>query len=240
MPVTFSELGKKGRLGNILFQIAATVSLALDNGDDYIFPDNWDDKKYFNIPLDKFVKKVHYSNRYIEPTYHYTKIPYSENLDIEGYWQSELNFANNSNEIKKLLTPNVKVEDQNYMAMHVRRTDYLIHKNCYHILTRENYYDKAMYLSGANKFLIFSDDINWCKQNFKGNEFSFAENNNHITDLALMTKCTGNIIANSSFSWWGAYLNPNNSVIYPRVWFGPELSKINDTKDLCPQNWMRV
>lgn len=241
MAITFSELGKKGRLGNILFQVAATISLALRNNDDYVFPNNWPDNIYFNIPLNKFADKVYYSSKYDEPYFHYSPIPYRANLNIEGYEQSYRYFEDFSTQIKQLLTPNIKVEKQDYTSIHVRRTDYLIHKGCYNILTRENYYDRAIELSGGKKFLIFSDQIEWCKENFKGNEFNFSEGNNAPTDLKLMTNCTGgNIIANSSFSWWGAYLNDICNVISPSIWFGPELSPTHNTKDLYLQQWIKV
>lgn len=242
MSITFSELGKKGRLGNILFQAATTIALALRNNDDYIFPNTWNDKAYFNIPLNKFADKVYFSSKYNEPYYHYSLIPYKPNLNIEGYFQNYKYFQDYADEIKNLLTPNIKVETQNYTSIHVRRTDYLIHNGCYNILNRDNYYDQAMETSKGNKFLIFSDDISWAKKNFKGNEFNFAEGNHPVKDLSLMLNCSGgNIIANSSFSWWGAWLNKNNgSVIFPNVWFGPELSSTHDTKDLCPSNWIRI
>jgi len=241
MPITFSELGKKGRLGNILFQVAATISLALRNNDDYVFPDNWLDKKYFNIPLDKFVNKVYFSNKYNEPYYHYSPISYCPNLNIESYSQSYKYFEDYQKEIKQLLTPNIKIDKQNYTSIHVRRTDYLIHKNCYHTLTRENYYDRAIERSGSSKFLIFSDDINYVKDIFKGNEFNFSEGNSAVQDLSLMLNCSGgNIIANSSFSWWGAYLNEANNVIAPDIWFGPELAPTHNTKDLYLPNWIRI
>lgn len=241
MSVTFSELGKKGRLGNILFQAAATIALALRNNDDYVFPDNWPDKQYFNIPLNKFAKKVYYSNKYNEQHFYYSPIPYQPNLNWEGYGQSYLYFNDFKEQIRQLLTPNIEVEKQNYTSIHVRRTDYLIHKNCYNILTRKNYYDKAMELSGGEKFLIFSDQIDWCKENFKGNDFDFAEGNNAPMDLKLMANCLGgNIIANSSFSWWGAYLNDICNVIAPKTWFGPELEPTHNTKDLYLPEWIKV
>lgn len=241
MAITFSELGKKGRLGNILFQVAATIALALRNNDDYVFPNNWSDKKYFNIPLEKFVDKVYFSSKYDEPHYHYSPILYKQNLNWEGYGQSYLYFEDYKDQIKQLLTPNIKVEKQNYVSLHVRRTDYLIHKGCYNTLTRENYYDKAMELSKGSKFLIFSDDFNYVKNIFKGNEFTFAESNSAVKDLSLMLNCSlGNIIANSSFSWWGAYLNDISNVIAPNNWFGPELSPTHNTKDLYLPEWIRI
>jgi hypothetical protein len=243
MSITFSDLGKSGRLGNAMFQIAATVALALRNNDTYQFPNTWPYKDNFNISKECFVSKINITNNYAEPSFIYNDITYSPNLNLSGYFQSYRYIELHKEEIKKLLTPNIKVNKQNYTSLHIRRTDYLTHKNCYNILTLANYYSKAMAASGGSKFLIFSDEMGWAKQNFTGNEFDFAEGNDAITDLNLMLNCSGgNIIANSSFSWWGAWLNANEhkQVIYPRVWFGPELAKVNDIKDLCPIDWIRI
>ena len=88
--------------------------------------------------------------------------------------------------------------------------------------------------------MVFSDDIEWCKHNFIGEEFIFAEDTNPVTALSLQLSCANNIIANSSFSWWAAYLNKNPSkiVIAPQKWFGPNLA--HDTKDLLPKEWARI
>lgn len=241
MAITFNNLGNYGRLGNQLFQMACVIALALRNNDDYIFPD-CDLKNKLNIKSEKFIKNVYYSVTYNEPNFHYNEIKYQQNMNLMGFFQSYLYFEDFKNEIKNLLMPNVKVDTQNYTSIHIRRTDYLIHDGCYNILNRNNYYDKAIEASCGKNFLIFSDDIKWAKENFTGNEFDFAEGNNAILDLRLQSSCTeGNIIANSSFSWWGAYLNNNFApVIYPSVWFGPKLAPTHNTKDLCPNEWIKI
>jgi hypothetical protein len=71
-------------------------------------------------------------------------------------------------------------------------------------------------------YLIFSDDIDWCKKEFVGSSFIFVEGNDEVVDLFLMTKADGYVLANSSFSWFGWYLNPESylkPVIAPRNWF---------------------
>ena len=70
------------------------------------------------------------------------------------------------------------------------------------------------------KFVILTDDLEWCREHFEGDEFIFSENN-HFTDMAIMSLCDHNIIANSSFSWWGAWLNKNeNKIVYaPKIWY---------------------
>lgn len=241
--ITFSQLGKYGRRANQMFQAAATISLALRNNDDYILP-FCDLTNTTNIPLDKFSSDIKFTSTYNEPHYHYSPIPYKQNLNLMGYFQSYKYFEDYSTDIKKLLMPNVEVNRMTgYTSLHVRRTDYLKFKNCYHTLTRKNYYDKAMEVSDGKNFLIFSDDIEYCKREFTGNEFDFANYNIDYFDMALMANCdSGHIIANSSFSYWGAYLSTteNNKVICPAKWFGPELEKSHDTKDLFLPHWTRV
>ena len=94
--------------------------------------------------------------------------------------------------------------------------------------------------NNCENFIIFSDDIKWCKNNFIGDKFTFIEGEKDYIDLWLMSLCNHNIIANSSFSWWGAWLNqnPNKKVIAPINWFGPE-KKLNP-KDIYCKNWIKI
>lgn len=131
-------------------------------------------------------------------------------------------------------------DDKTYVSLHVRRTDYLQTPD-FHTNQTMDYYNQAInhFCSIDNIcFLIFSDDINYCKKTFVSIPCKFTSNKNYI-DLMLMSKCHHNIIANSSFSWWGAYLNenPNKIVIAPKKWVGGE--KLN-TNDLCPPEWIRI
>ena len=126
-------------------------------------------------------------------------------------------------------------------SIHVRRGDYL-HLENYHPILSHDYYQKSYEIIGSESvYLIFSDDIEYCKT-----QFEYIKNKVFITDLSdyeelyLMSFCDNNIIANSSFSWWGAWLNKKeNIVISPKKWFGPTLhSYITD--DLYPENWVII
>jgi hypothetical protein len=95
----------------------------------------------------------------------------------------------------------------------------------------------------SNKTIIlFSNDIDWCKKNLilDGKELIYIENNFDYIDLWMMSLCENNIIANSSFSWWGAWLNKNNNkiVVAPKKWFGNALQ--HNTKDLYPEKWIVI
>ena len=91
--------------------------------------------------------------------------------------------------------------------------------------------------------LVFSDDIEWCKENLSklNVNIHFIEGNENIIDLFTMSMCDNNICSASSFSWWGAYLNKKrNRVIFPKVWFGPKYRDLHDTKDLLLPEWETI
>jgi hypothetical protein len=240
--ITFTELGNKGRIGNQIFQCSATISLATDNEDKYIFPP-WKYEKHFNINNNCFSSNIKPTHTYIEPYFHYTKIPFTDTkdkiVDISGYWQSYKYFEKNDGLIKSLLTPKdgfpIKWDTT---SIHVRHGDYLSYSDSHPVLDM-SYYKHAMDMIKSKRYLIVSDDIEYCKKNFIGEQFEFSEAD-EITDLKLQISCEHSIIANSSFSYWSAYLNknPNKIVIAPKTWFGPKLQ--HDTKDLCPESWLRI
>jgi len=147
-----------------------------------------------------------------------------ENLDKNfgyyffGYWQSEKYFID----------------------LHIRRTDYLT-SNGYHPVQTIEYYKNALNLIGDyDNLFIFSDDIDWCKSNLNFKNMIFRENNSEIEDLFLMSYCKNNIIANSTFSWWAAWLNDNKDkkVIAPAKWFGNE-ANLNE-ENIIPASWIKI
>jgi len=127
-------------------------------------------------------------------------------------------------------------------SIHIRRGNYL-NLQQFHPVQDIHYFNKSIEkIPNDSYFLIFSDDIKWCKMNFPNDErFIFIENNNDYEDLLLMSLCENNIISNSTFSWWGAYLNknPNKIVVAPEKWFGFGNS-MNDTKDLYCEKWIKL
>ncbi len=121
------------------------------------------------------------------------------------------------------------------VAIHVRRGDY-VNNPFYVNLSATDYYEKAMTEFPEADFLVFSDDIDFCKRRFGGSKFEFAEGNDEITDFNLMASCTGHIIANSSFSWWAAYIAPyTKKVVAPKSWYADDVER---TK--CPNTWKRM
>lgn len=123
------------------------------------------------------------------------------------------------------------------MSLHVRRTDYLTNSANHNNLDLD-YYEKALEYFENRQIIVFSDDPEWCKKQslFSDDRFLISESGNNTIDLCMMTFCSGHIIANSSFSWWGAWLANSEKVIAPSKWFGPN-NVDKETKDLYCDNW---
>lgn len=255
-----------GRLGNNLFQIATCASLAAKNNTDFcIFPGEYITPPPENLSLIDYVKKFDktilrnanftserpaYSVLYQEKNFHFEKIEYVDNMMIDGFFQSEKYFEPEVVRELYKIDPTTKsyIEEkyghlfkEEITGLHVRRGDYFGNVDNHPICTLD-YFKKAIkYIGKSKRFLVFSDDIAWCKTKFKGDNFFFAENESSIVDIYLQSYCTNNIISNSSFSWWGAWLNPNPNkiVIGPDPWFGVAY-QYKDTKDLLPEGWVKI
>ena len=216
-------------------------------------------------------KKPLFYYLYNEPECSYIKIPYAPKIKIYGYFQSEKYFINNKDAIikffktcslradtqKKISDNLAKINYAKTISIHVRRGDYL-HLQDLHPVQNEQYYDLALttiahklgftstnatiILNSKYKFVIYSDDIEWCRNSkfFASFNCHFMEGNEDYVDMYVMSMCTHHIIANSSFSWWGAYLNEKSDklVVAPKIWFGPSGPAI--WEDLYCDNWLRV
>lgn len=179
-----------------------------------------------------------------------------------GYWQSEKYFREIRNIILDEFTIKSKLYGENYLmaktitntnsvSIHIRRSDYL--PNTYKDQILESlslsYYENAVkemaYKIKSPNFYIFSDDIKWVKTNLNINfpHIFVGINNfdNAFEDLRLMSLCKNNIIANSSFSWWAAWLNKNDEkiVIAPKNWFSLNAKNLY-SNDLIPSNWIKL
>ena len=184
----------------------------------------------------------------------------SGNFYLDGYWQSEKYFQDIKNIIRKEitlkepspskyseLTSNIK--NSNSVSIHIRRGDYITNKKfskVYNLLDEKYYQSAVRFIAEKINdpiFFIFSDDINWVKQNlnvpYPKIFVSDANGMKDYEELILMSLCKHNITANSSFSWWGAWLNENTDkiVISPDKWFN---DKIGNAKDLIPPDWIRL
>lgn len=181
----------------------------------------------------------------------FTKLEYntSYNYYLDGYFQSEKYFIESSGVIRKELSPTGDNLDKlrkkypinkNNISIHIRRTDYVT-SNGYHPVQSIEYYKQAIEIIGDyDNMFVFSDDINWCKENLKFDNMIFVDGNDDVEDMWLMSICNHNVIANSSFSWWGAWLNnnPDKKVIAPKNWFGQQVNV--NTNDMIPENWIKL
>lgn len=179
-----------------------------------------------------------------------------DNIYIDGYFQDEKYFKDIEDNIKKEFTLKdevteataewiKKAEGCDSISLHIRRGDYAQNKktNQFHGTCGIDYYEKAIKIVSEkikdSNFFIFSDDIAWAKNNLKLNFPAYFVSDGNISDyeeLIIMSRCKHNIIANSSFSWWGAWLNdnPKKIVIAPQKWFATD--KFN-TENLIPEKW---
>jgi hypothetical protein len=206
-------------------------------------------------------------NRYKETSIKFSNkiFNYKLPLYIEGYFQSYKYLHYNEALINELYQFNTNLLTKEYkdilnsykflttISVHIRRGDYVLIKdiNNIHGFIGLDYYEKAIKyfidsLQFNYQFIFFSDDIEWVKNNFSSinNNMTFVDFNddkNSWMDMCLMTKCDHNIIANSSFSWWGAWLNKNPSkiVISPLKWYNND-EKNHDSIDLIPKSWIRI
>jgi len=208
------------------------------------------------------VTKIFKSPAIEEPHFHFSPemLAIPDSSHINGYWQSEKYFLEIEDEIRSDFAFKLPMSQQNAdiaevinqtnsVSLHVRRNDFANNSriNSTHGLCSLEYYQGAIrYIAGRVErpsFFIFSDDATWVKSNLKVDfPCEFVEHNQgreSYNDMRLMSLCQHHIIANSSFSWWGAWLNPNPTklVVAPQAWFAnPHI----DTRDLIPANWMRV
>ncbi|CAH6803461.1 putative O-antigen biosynthesis glycosyltransferase WbnK [Vibrio chagasii] len=200
----------------------------------------------------KFFKKP-LLNHYWENDLTYKHdLPFSKINALKGYWQSPkyfdkyrsdiLSFISLENSISNDVSLYLgEIERDNSVSLHIRRGDYV--ENNEALKVHGNVCDDMYYREAISKvktddkdkqFFIFSDDLEWCKENFKWlDNKTLVQTNSHFDDLYLMSKCRDNIIANSTFSWWGAYLNERDGLrIAPKKWF-------NDDRaiDIYPKGW---
>jgi hypothetical protein len=253
-----------GRLGNQMFQYAALRGLAAKHGYDYCLPPqeclgkldhncaNSDCTIFdcFELPdasrLLLNVQTIEESCFELDD-FLWNSCP--DNITLQGYFQTEKYFKHIESDIRSAFTFKESIRDlttqcirENFnntelISIHIRRGDYL--NFTHHPVLDMNYYQNALEQLPQLPVLIFSDDVGWCKQQklFSGDRFHISDNNSTAYDLCLQSYCSYHVIANSSFSWWGAWLAKSKKVIAPRNWFGPPLK--HNTNDLYCEGWLK-
>lgn len=207
---------------------------------------------------------------FAQPHYHFYEDFFSLPVPIylSGYWQSEKYFSNVADSLRKMITPSKPLDQRNSdliasvrstdsVAIHIRRTDYT--STSFFKPMDLDYYQRALEAIGKKiskpRFVVFSDDIAWSKQQLKDlADATFVDHNtgaDSYKDLLVMAACRNQIIANSTFSWWAAWLNntPGKTAIAPAKWFHNTYltnkepvypSRFYNTRDLIPPSWTQL
>jgi len=247
--ITFPKLGRNGQFGNQLFQIASTIGLARTHGLNYGFPKwkNYDGsrrffkegmQKYFVNPLPKLPTGFKAKHE-LDIPWGYHDVALEDETNIHGYLQSYRYFEQSEDEIRHYfeMKPLLKKAlSKDTVAIHVRRGDY---EGDYHLLLGHEYYQKALkHFPSSYNFLVFSDDLKKSRE-VLGGDFTFVKNGSFMKDFYLMSQCDHFITANSTFSWWAAFLGTNKEkqVIGPEKWFG---DKGEAASPDSPLHWIKI
>jgi hypothetical protein len=251
--LSYNNIGNFGRLGNQMFQYASLLGLANETGhkpianlsnsnlQDCFELGSVEDK--VNESPQSLIQETDFS---YSPSYATGLDPHI-NIDLLGYFQSSKYFDeyNTEAEVKSNFTfkeeirekAGEKLPDGVLVSIHIRRTDY-VKLSEFHTNQPLEYYEKGMDEFKNYRPVVFSDDIEWCKDNLSFlDEDTVYMDNDQYTDLCLMSWCNGHIIANSSFSWWGAYLGGGKTVA-PKNWFGPKGPK--NWQDIYCKEWRTI
>ena len=240
MAYSYRNLGKNGRLGNQLFQIAGTVGMARSHGADAHFP-HWEYQPYFSVPSNLFgpipVDAADLGRDYLQDISLFAE----SDATVYEYFQ----FSEYARKNMHVSFP--QFSDRTYghrCAVHIRRGDYL--KFGRHFPTCPIHYfefsmDEVRQQFPAAQFLVFSDDPDWCHGYFDGREEIQIVSENventierEMAEFVLMASCDSLIISNSTFSWWAAFLSQSENVFVPNKWYNEALAHLDTSKFLLP------
>lgn len=238
-----------GRAGNFFFQCATAFAYAKKHGLEFSVPKSTSNDFWSPIYL-PHLQHPNYSEHLPrvmvrETDFHYNELSFDEawrgqNIVLHGYFQSAKYFDEYREEMLNAF--NLRWQfNKDFVSVHIRRGDYLTLTEKHPPVPNE-WYEQAMNMFPDKKFLFFSDDIKFCIDSFKHRtDCWFSVNKSIEEDLIDMSCCEHNIISASTFGWWGAYLNknPDKKIVLPKLWFQPGWDNA-DTKDLIPDNWIKI
>lgn len=235
-----------GRLGNQMFQIAATIGTALKYKVPYSIPqrtlNDWFPVYFTHLPYESHSGRMY---SYHEPKPEYQPIEYrGRTMKLNGYFQSYKYFEHCQEDIRKAFAP-LLLEDtmerhHGAVSIHVRRGDYLQNPD-FPVLSLFYYYQAITYFQqkGYTNFCVFSDDMPWCMLNINSDLYTgcafYYGVNDVMVNFASACTCDHHIISNGSLSWWWAFLsnNPGKEVVAPAILFK------GANKDMIPAEWKR-
>jgi hypothetical protein len=268
--IGFNALGRMGRFANQMFQYAALKGISRKIGTDTCIPNHTqavDDgignklrtELFDSFDLNTNIGLLNNGHAPVvnERFFHFDEELFNlcpDHVSLQGYFQTEKYFKHIEDEIREeftfkseILSPCKEMisSADNPVALHVRRTDYVTNSANHPPCSLEYYGEALKHFDTDRNIIVFSDDPTWCNQQelFSDDRFMISENTDNRVDLCLMSLCDDFIIANSSFSWWGAWLSTNKDkkVFAPSQWFGKEgYTKDHDTKDLIPDSWTKI
>jgi hypothetical protein len=265
MTIAFNYLGKLGQLGNQMFQYAATLGIARKSGIPFMIPNHkeiFDDGIGNKLRIELFdcfdikpdnIGILHTNNVLPEDGFHFQQKFFDADKRVDfstyGFFQTEKYFLHCADEVRKQFAFKTHIVeecqpivdellDEGPIALHIRRGDFVWNSDNHNNLTMEYYEEALSKFDSTREVILFSDDPFWVsgQELFKPDRFLLSDGNSSYHDLYLMTQCKDFIIANSSFSWWGAWLANTGKVIAPSKWFGPNNAHLN-TKDLYCHGW---
>jgi hypothetical protein len=259
--IFFFTASLMGGLGNQMFQIAHAMAQGLKNKSVSKFipfsytpmqasqPTKYINNIFKNI---NFVGDLPKTKKIFAPfEFVDLKFETTEPIEFVGYFQSSKNFLGYGEKIKEIFLPTDEffqkitqkyptLKDKNTISLHVRRGDYVKIPQILPTLDK-SYFDKAIeYNKEYDTLFIFSDDKLWVKENLSYENMIIVDGLEDYEELWMMSLCKNNIISNSSFSWWGAYLNNNltKKVFAPSLWFGPQGE--SNYHDIYENNWILI
>jgi len=238
----------QGGLGNQLFQIAAGYSLAdrLDTSFALHHGQHWLPLQGNRIETykDNILSKINFEDlsnikftRYDYTDAKHLPIPLLDNQILVGYFQSQKYFSSCKDKIKELFTLKLVDMPKGSVSLHIRRGDYLSNPSIHPTMSAD-YYKKALQSIGSySEVFVFTDSD--LPEGLEDSNITVVSEGTDYEQMGMMASCTHNVIANSTFSWWAAYLNQNNGVVVaPKTWYGPKGPK--DWQDIYCDNWVVI
>jgi len=273
--ITYSQLGRHGNTGNSMFQFAALVGVSKTTNLELGVPklDSYYDVNYkcnnrsifdgfkIHCPIVAEQDKGKFLHQYKEPHFHYSSnIDHIKDwTDLSGYYQTEKYFEHCKDEVfnyftfKQPIRDNIdnKIKQGVYpdpklcTSIHIRRGDF-VQKQQFHPFQDLQYYKSACKITNTEKYIFFSDNIEWCKKTFGYDDrLAYSNDSDPFEAMYHMSLCSNHIICNSTFGWWGSWLgemafpNKERIIVAPKKWFGPGHATY-DTRDIIPERWTKI